>query len=404
MTYLSQLQKKRNNGYVKIITGIRRCGKSFLLFNLYHRYLNTIGIPEECIIELSLDQAANARYRKSLELDQYLRKRLSDIRKQYYLFLDEIQLVKDIPNQYLDNETIGFVDVLLGLKELPNADIYVTGSNSRMLSSDIVTQFRDRGDVIQLFPLSFKEYITAYQGDRENAWRNYSAYGGLPRVLELESHKEKADYLISLFENTYVTDIMERNDIRLDKGVLDVLLNIVSSSIGSLTSYTRLANSFLSVGKTKVSMSTISNYLEYFREAFVLNKAERYDIKGKKYMESPCKWYFTDLGLRNARLNFRQLEQTHIMENILYNELLTRGFSVDVGLVEVREKNSKTDKIARSQLEVDFVANSGGATWYIQSAFSIEGEGKKEQEINSLLRVNDSFSKIVIVRDNISPW
>jgi len=402
--YLSQLKKKRNNGYIKIITGIRRCGKSFLLFELYHHYLNSIGISDDCIIELKLDQAANARYRNPLELDHYLKERLRDTNKQYYVFLDEIQMVKEIPNQYLEHETIGFVDVLLGLKEIPNADIYVTGSNSKMLSSDIVTQFRDRGDVVQLFPLSFKEFLTAYHGEREHAWRDYYTYGGLPRILELETHKEKADYLTGLFEKTYITDIMERNGIRNDKTVLDILLNIVSSSIGSLTSYTKLAKTFLSVGKVKISVSTISNYLDFFRDAFVLNKADRYDIKGKRYMESPSKWYYTDLGLRNARLNFRQLEQTHIMENILYNELLVRGFSVDVGLVEVREKDAQTDKVVRSQLEVDFVANSGNVTSYIQSAFSIEGEGKKEKEIHSFLKINDSFKKVVIVRDNITPW
>lgn len=404
-SYLNKLIQERENGLIKVVTGIRRCGKSFLLFELYRNYLLESGVDEDQLIGLALDEAINARYRNPLELDKYIREQLTDKSKMYYVFIDEIQKVAEIQNPYVDDEEakIGFVDVVLGLMKIKNVDLYVTGSNSRMLSSDILTEFKDRGDEVQVHPLSYKEFVSAYDGKPEGAWSEYYTYGGMPLVLTRKSHDEKSKYLKDLFAKTYLTDVLERHRILNDKEVLEDLLNILSSSIGSLTNPTKLANTFRSVKNTKISSATVGRYLDYFVDAFIISKASRYDIKGKKYIDSPLKYYFTDVGLRNARLNFRQQEENHIMENILYNELIVRGFDVDVGTVEYNFKNA-TGKSERTQLEVDFVANMGSKRYYIQSALNIADEGKRKQEVNSLLRIGDSFKKIVVVRDAIVPW
>lgn len=403
--YLQKLIAKKDNGLIKIITGIRRCGKSFLLFNLYHEYLNSVGIDDVHIIELALDEAMNARYRNPMELDAYIRNRIKDSSQRYYIFIDEIQMTVSIPNPYINDKSarIGFVDVLLGLMKIRNADIYVTGSNSRMLSSDIMTEFRGRGDEMRVNPLTYGEFYSAFEGDKRHAWREYYTYGGMPLILSQKSHEEKSKYLKDLFAKTYVTDVLEHNRIANDQSVLEDLLNVVSSSVGSLTNPTKLSNTFKSVQHTQISSNTISKYLDFFIDAFIMRKAQRYDIKGKRYINSLMKYYFTDVGLRNARLNFRQQEENHIMENVIFNELAAREFDIDVGVVEYNHLDEKGKKV-RTQLEVDFVANNGSRRYYIQSAFSIDSEEKRKQEINSLVRVPDSFRKIVVVRDDILPW
>ena len=403
--YLQKLIAKKDNGLIKIITGIRRCGKSFLLFNLYHEYLNSVGIDDVHIIELALDEAMNARYRNPMELDTYIRSKVKDSSQRYYIFIDEIQMTVSIPNPYINDKSarIGFVDVLLGLMKIRNADIYVTGSNSRMLSSDIMTEFRGRGDEIRVSPLTYGEFYSAFEGDKRHAWREYYTYGGMPLILSQKSHEEKSKYLKDLFAKTYVTDVLEHNRIANDQSVLEDLLNVVSSSVGSLTNPTKLSNTFKSVKHTQISSNTISKYLDFFIDAFIMRKAQRYDIKGKRYINSLMKYYFTDVGLRNARLNFRQQEENHIMENVIFNELAAREFDIDVGVVEYNHLDEKGKKV-RTQLEVDFVANNGSRRYYIQSAFLIDSEEKRKQEINSLMRVPDSFRKIVVVRDDILPW
>ena len=403
--YLNRLIQKKGNGLIKIITGIRRCGKSYLLFELFREHLRSIGIEEDCMIDLSLDDVANARYRNPMELDNHIRGRITNKDKMYYILLDEIQLVKEVRNPWLEDtdERIGFVDVLLGLMKLRNADIYVTGSNSYMLSSEIVTQFRDRGDEIRLYPLSYKEFSDAFSGSKESAWKEYYTYGGLPRVISLPTHKEKSDYLQNLFKNTYIKDVIDRHTIRNNKQILDDLVNIISSAVGSLTNPKKLADTFKSVHGVSVNSTTIDTYLAYFEEAFIIDAARRYDIKGKKYIGTPLKYYFTDIGLRNARLNFRQQEENHIMENILYLELKARGYNVDVGIVEYRHLD-RNGKDVRSQLEVDFVANDGGKIYYLQSALHVNEEKIRQQEINSLQRIPDSFKKIVDVKDDVMPW
>ena len=402
--YLDKLIRKKENGLVKVITGIRRCGKSYLLFEIYHKYLNSIGVDDGHIIELALDDDVNIRYRNPLELGEYIRSLMTDKEKMYYIFLDEIQKVAEIPNPYLpdSDEKIGFVDVVLGLMKIKNADIYVTGSNSKMLSSDILTEFRGRGDEIKVNPLSFSEFYTAFEGDKRDAWREYFTYGGMPLVLMQRTHEDKSKYLSDLFSKIYLDDIMNRNNIGHDKSVLEDLLNIISSSVGSLTNPSKLSKTFKSIKNISVSDDTIAKYLDYFIDAFMVYKAQRYDVKGRKYIGSPMKYYFSDIGLRNARLNFRQ-EENHIMENIIYNELLYREFDVDVGVVEYNYKDSEGKKI-RTNLEIDFVANKGSERYYIQSALTISAEEKRQQEINSLRRVKDSFKKIVVVKDDIIPW
>lgn len=403
--YLNKLITKKENGLIKVITGIRRCGKSFLLFELYHEYLNSAGISDEYIIELALDEAINARYRNPVELDKYIRGQIKDKSQKYYVFIDEIQKVSEIQNPYLEDADakIGFVDVLLGLMKIKNVDLYVTGSNSRMLSSDILTEFKDRGDEIRVNPLTYSEFYAAFEGEKRHAWREYYTYGGMPLVLSKKTHEEKSKYLKDLFTKTYLSDVLEHNHILNEQIVLEDLLNIVSSAVGSLTNPAKLANTFQSVKQISISPNTIGKYLDYFIDAFIMHKALRYDIRGKKYMETPLKYYFTDVGLRNARLNFRQQEENHIMENVIFNELMAREFDVDVGVVEYNHEDESGKKI-RTQLEIDFVANKGSKRYYIQSAFSIANEDKRKQEINSLTRVPDSFKKIVVVRDDIIPW
>ena len=403
--YLNKLISKKENGLIKVITGIRRCGKSYLLFELYHQYLNSIGISNENIIEIALDEALNARYRNPLELDKYMREQVADKSQKYYVFIDEIQKVSEIQNPYVDDADakIGFVDVLLGLMKIKNVDLYVTGSNSRMLSSDILTEFKDRGDEIRINPLTYSEFYEAFEGEKRYAWREYYTYGGMPLVLSKKTHEEKSKYLKDLFTKTYISDVLEHNKILNEQAVLEDLLNIVSSSVGSLTNPTKLANTFRSVKQVAVNAYTIGKYLDYFIDAFIMYKAFRYDIKGKRYIEPPLKYYFTDVGLRNARLNFRQQEENHIMENIIFNELAAREFDIDVGVVEYNHMDENGKKI-RTQLEIDFVANKGSKRYYIQSALTIEDEAKRKQETNSLNRVSDSFRKIVVVKDDIIPW
>jgi predicted AAA+ superfamily ATPase len=418
------LIRKKDNGRVKIITGIRRCGKSYLLFHLYHEYLVKNGIPEDQIIELALDEADNARYRNPLELNQFVKDKISNDSKHYYVFIDEIQFCIEVDNPYAagSEQKITFVDTVLGLIKIENADIYVTGSNSHMLSSDVLTQFRDRGDEIHVNPLSFAEFYEAYAKthsgfefpisfpmsspvpDINQAWEQYYTYGGLPYVLELETPEEKSKYLKNLFEETYVKDIVERNHILNENEILETLLNFISSGIGSLTNPLKLENRFRSERKESVSHNTISRYLDYFRDAYIIDCAKRFDIKGSRYFSTPLKYYFTDLGIRNACLNFRQIEQPHIMENIIYNDLVRRGYNVDVGVVQYYAgSEDKKAGTTRVQLEIDFVVNRGSQRYYIQSALSVDDPEKKEQETNSLSRIDDSFRKIVIVRDSIIP-
>ncbi len=403
--YMDQLIRKKDNGRIKVITGLRRSGKSFLLFTLYRRYLLDIGIGEDQIISLALDEIDNAKYRNPFELNKAVKERMPDKNKRYYVFIDEIQFVTEVRNPYVDNpnEKITFIDVVLGLMKLPNADIYITGSNSRMLSSDILTQFRDRGDEIRVNPLSFAEVYEHYQGDKRGAWRDYYTYGGMPLVWMMESHEEKSRYLRDLFSRTYISDVLERHQVKNDAEILEILLNVLASGIGSLTNPIRLSNTFASESQISIAPDTIDRYIGFFMEAFLIRKAERYDVKGRKYIKTPVKYYFADPGLRNARLGFRQLEETHLMENVLYNDLIRRGFDVDVGVV-VQNLRDVSGKNIRKQLEVDFVVNRASERFYIQSALSIADPEKKEQEIASLIRIPDSFRKIVIVKDYIKPW
>lgn len=402
--YLEQLISKKDNGRIKIITGLRRSGKSVLLFNLYRNYLLDKGINQEQILTLSLDVFENVRYRNPFELDKYFRDRMTDSSKKYYIFIDEIQFVAQVKNPYVEdsNEKITFVDVILGLMKLSNTDIYITGSNSKMLSSDILTQFRDRGDEIRVYPLSYAEFYIESE-DKRSAWQEYYTYGGMPFLSTKESNEEKSLYLRELFSRTYIKDILERHNIKSNTEILDILLDVLASGIGALTNPTRLSNTFKSERNIKVTSDTIDKYLGYFEDSFLIRKAKRYDVKGKKYIGSPVKYYFLDTGLRNARLGFRQLEETHLMENILYIDLIRRGLDVDVGVVEYNTIDDSGKKI-RKQLEVDFVVNRGNSRYYIQSALSISDPQKKEQEIASLTRIPDSFSKIVVVKDYMKPW
>lgn len=403
--YLNKLIQKKDNGRVKIITGLRRCGKSVLLFNLYKGYLLESGVSSSQIIELSLDILANAKYRNPIELDKYIREQITDTGNQYYVLIDEIQFVSVIQNPYCDDPDakISFVDVVLGLMQMKNVDVYVTGSNSRMLSTDILTQFRDRGDEIRLYPLSFGEFYDAFEGDKRSAWQEYYTYGGMPVILSLESHEEKSRYLRDLFNRTYLNDVIERNRISNHTEVLSNLLDILASGIGSLTNPYKISNTFLTERHISIAPDTIDRYLGYFMNAFLIQKAERYDVKGRKYIKTPSKYYYSDPGLRNARLNFRQIEENHLMENVIYNDLVRRGFDVDVGVVEIGTKDNEGKKI-RKQLEVDFVVNRGYNRFYIQSALSIADPEKRQQETESLRRIPDSFKKIVVVKDYLNPY
>ncbi len=398
--YLQELIDRRHNGLVKVITGIRRCGKSYLLFTLFYDYLIQEGIKQENIIKLELDQTANIKYRNPFELDKYVREQIKNKEEMYYIFLDEIQFVEKVKNPYIETGAeITFYDVLNGLMRISNADIYVTGSNSKMLSSDILTEFRGRGDEVRVHPLTFSEYMQVYKGDKYDGWLDYYTYGGLPLILDKKTDSQKADYLINLFKETYLKDIIERNEVK-NADDLEELLNVISSCIGSLTNPNRISHTFKTEKNVNLSKSTIDKFIEYFKDAFLIEETKRFDIKGRKYINTPKKYYFTDIGLRNACLNFRQQEENHIMENIIYNELIYRGFSVDVGVVEIREKQDD-GTYKQKDLEIDFIANKGSQRYYIQSAFEIRSPEKEYQEIRPYNAINDSFKKIVITKDHI---
>ncbi len=384
--YLNRLIRREKNGLIKVVTGVRRCGKSYLLFNLFHNYLLDKGVQEDHIIEVALDDRSNKELRDPDNMLKYVKERISD-RNTYYIILDEVQLLSE------------FEDVLNSLLHIRNADVYVTGSNSKFLSSDLVTEFRGRGDEIRIYPLSFREYYSVYEGSVDEAWDDYFTYGGLPLILSRETPEEKAEYLMSLFQKVYLSDIVDRHNVR-NREELDELVDILASAVGSLTNPLKLANTFKTVKKKTISDKTLKKYIDYLLDAFLVSKAVRYDIKGRKYIGSPAKFYFEDMGLRNARLNFRQMEENHIMENIIYNELRIRGYHVDVGLVEQFGKNSD-NKTTKKQLEVDFVVTRGSEKYYIQSAFAMDTQGKREQEERSLNAIGDSFKKIIVVRDNI---
>ena len=384
--YLQKLKDRMHDGMIKVITGLRRSGKSYLLFELFRRDLLDSGIRTDHIIGLELDMRRNEKYRDPDVLLSYLSEKMKDD-GMYYILLDEVQMLKD------------FVSVLNELLHYRNADVYVTGSNSKFLSTDIVTEFRGRGNEVRIHPLSFSEYCSVFQGSRDEAWQEYFTYGGLPQTLSMNSDEQKVDYLRNLFETTYIKDIKERNKIR-HKTEMGVLLDILASATGSLTNPLKLSNTFHSKRGVPFPESTIARYCKYLENAFLINKSVRYDIKGKGYIDTPFKYYYEDVGLRNARLNFRQQDENHIMENIVYNELRYRGFSVDVGVVEIREKQPN-GKMERKQLEIDFVANSGSRRYYVQSAFSLSSPDKEAQENRPFLRFNDSFKKIILVRDNI---
>lgn len=384
--YLDRLIRREKNGLIKIVTGVRRCGKSYLLFNLFHNYLLDKGVKEDHIIEIALDDRSNKELRDPDNMLNYVKERIVD-RDTYYIILDEVQLLAE------------FEDVLNSFMHIRNADVYVTGSNSKFLSSDLVTEFRGRGDEIRIYPLSFREYCSVYQGSADEAWDDYFTYGGLPLILSRETAEEKAEYLMSLFQKVYLSDIIDRHKVR-NQEELDELVDILASAVGSLTNPLKLANTFKSVKKKTISDKTLKKYMDYLMDAFLVSKAVRYDIKGRKYIGSPAKFYFEDVGLRNARLNFRQMEENHIMENIIYNELRIRGYHVDVGLVEQFGKNSE-NKTTKKQLEVDFVVTRGSEKYYIQSAFAMNSESKQEQEERPLNAIGDSFKKIIVVRDNI---
>ena len=403
--YMNMLISKRDNGRIKVITGLRRSGKSVLLFQLYKGYLLNDGVKSDQIIEIELDIIANAKYRNPLELDKWIRDQITDRGRQYYVLIDEIQFVSEIQNPYVENPEakITFIDVVLGLMQMDNVDVYITGSNSKMLSSDILTQFRDRGDEIRVYPLSFAEFYEAYRGDKRGAWQDYYTYGGMPVITTLATHEEKSRYLNNLVEQTYIKDVLERHKIQNESEVLELLLNILASGVGSLTNPKRLSDTFETERHRKIASGTIDLYISYFVDAFLIQKSERYDVKGRKYIKTPLKYYFADPGLRNARLGFRQVEENHLMENVIYNDLVRRGFNVDVGVVEYNTKDTDGKKI-RKQLEVDFVLNRGSERYYIQSALNIDEPEKRMQEISSLIRIPDSFRKIVIVKDYRKPW
>lgn len=375
------------NNLVKIVTGVRRCGKSFLLFKLFRNYLTEKGVDEQHIIELSLDDLRNKKLRNPETLLEYIDSHLLNDKKTTYIILDEVQLVQD------------FVEVLLSLLHTPFVDVYVSGSNSKFLSKDVVTEFRGRGDEIRVFPLSFSEFYSAVDGDKSEVWKEYYTYGGLPQILEFDSEKKKSDYLKNLYELTYMKDVQERNHLRNADGLFKVV-QMLASCIGSPTNPKRISDTFKTVEKKAVTDKTILNYIECLKDAFLIDEALRYDVKGRKYIGTETKYYFEDIGLRNAILNFRQQEEPHIMENIIYNELKYRGFNVDVGFVETWE-NKSSGKSFRHGLEVDFVVNKGAERIYIQSAFKLPTDEKKEQEERPLLNINDSFKKIIITGENI---
>lgn len=386
--YLNKLISKKHNGLIKVVTGMRRCGKSYLLFNLFKEYLVNEGVNENHIIEIAFDSFENRKYRDPEVLFPYLMEKIAD-NEMYYVLLDEVQMLDD------------FESVLNSLGRKKNVDVYVTGSNAKFLSKDIITEFRGRGDEVHMYPLTYSEFMSVYDGDKQEGWRDYVLFGGIPLVLGFETADQKSDFLKSLFEETYISDITGRNNIR-NKAELEELLNILSSAIGTLTNPSKLSATFKSVKNKTISKDTIIKYIDYLKDSFIIDSAIRYDIKGKKYINTPSKYYFTDLGLRNARLNFRQVEETHAMENIIFNELKVRGYNVDVGVVVMNEVDKNGKKI-RKQLEVDFVCNKGSKRFYIQSAYALPDKEKMEQEQRSLVNTGDGFKKIIITKDAVAP-
>lgn len=388
--YIEKLVASQGNGLVKIVTGGRRCGKSFLLFNLFHNYLVSHDVCEDHIIELSLDDRKSKPFRNPDTLLDYIENRVKKDGTTYYVILDEVQLVQD------------FVEVLLSLMHNPQLDVYVSGSNSKFLSKDVVTEFRGRGDEIRVWPLSFAEYYEEFGGDRTLSWREYYTYGGLPQVALLTETEKKLQYLRNLYELTYLRDIVERNQLRNVEGMRR-LVQVLSSGIGSSTNPQRISNTFRSVESVAISRHTIKDYIAYLQDAFLVEEALRYDVKGRKYIGTESKYYFTDMGLRGAILDFRQQEENHIMENVIYNELRSRGFLVDVGMIDAWKKDKNNQNVRRS-LEVDFVANKGSQRYYIQSAFAVNDDEKKEQEKASLKAIKDAFKRVVILRDDIMTY
>ena len=386
--YLNKLIAKQHNGLIKVVTGMRRCGKSYLLFNLFKDYLIENNVAADHIIEVAFDSFENIKYCDPEVLYPFIKEQIVD-KEQYYIILDEIQLLEK------------FESVLNGLMRIPNVDVYVTGSNAKFLSKDIITEFRGRGDEMHMNPLSFSEFMSVYDGNKYDGWNDYILYGGLPSVVQLQNSEQKIEYLKNIFEETYINDIIGRHKVK-NRAELEELLNILSSSIGSLTNPRKLESTFKSVKQVTISAKTINNYLDYLCDSFLITAAHRYDIKGRKYIGSPMKYYFSDIGLRNARINFRQLEETHTMENIIYNELLTRGYNVDVGVVTIQQRDS-AGKMMRKQLEVDFVCNKGSKRYYIQSAYSMPTAEKMEQEQRSLVKIDDSFKKIIVTKDTPAP-
>lgn len=387
--YLNRLISKKHNGLIKVITGMRRCGKSYLLFNLFKEHLLEQGAPKNHIIEIAFDAFENKRYQDPYVLMPYLKEQITD-EGQYYVLLDEVQLLGE------------FESVLNSLIRMENVDVYVTGSNAHFLSKDVITEFRGRGDEVHMFPLSFAEFMSVYPGTKQDGWNEYMLYGGLPLVLRFKTPEEKINFLKSMFEETYISDIVGRHKIR-NRAELEELLNILSSGIGSLTNPSKLSATFKSVKQKTISKNTIGNYIDYLCDSFLIDSAVRYDIKGRKYIDTPVKYYFTDMGLRNARLNFRQLEETHTMENILFNELKIRGYNVDVGVIVVNGTDSKGSS-TRKQLEIDFVCNKGSKRYYIQSAYAMPTQEKMEQEQRSLMLTGDGFKKIIITKDAPAPY
>lgn len=385
--YLNDLINRMHNGMIKVVTGIRRCGKSYLLFNIFKNYLLEHGVASSHIITIELDKRKNKKYRDPDTILDYIESLIEDD-GQYYVMLDEVQMLQE------------FEEVLNSLLHIRNADIYVTGSNSKFLSKDVITEFRGRGDEIHIYPLTFKEFMEAYNGDMYHGWAEYVVYGGLPLTVTMKTEEQKISYLTNLFKETYLKDIIERHHIE-KKQELEDLINILASAIGSLTNPPKIEATFKSSIQSTISLNTIRQYIEHLEDAFIINKANRYNVKGRKYIGTPLKYYFEDVGLRNARLGFRQVEETHLMENIIYNELRSRGYTVDVGVVEKRgtDENGKEYK---NQLEIDFVANLGSKRYYIQSAFSMPTEEKRIQEKASLVNVNDSFKKIIVVKDVVN--
>ena len=385
--YLNDLINRMHNGMIKVVTGIRRCGKSYLLFNIFKNYLLEHGVAASHIITIELDQRKNKKFRDPDTILDYIESLIEDD-EQYYIMLDEVQMLQE------------FEEVLNSLLHIRNADIYVTGSNSKFLSKDVITEFRGRGDEIHIYPLTFKEFMEAYDGDMYHGWAEYVVYGGLPLTVTMKTEEQKISYLTNLFKETYLKDIIERHHIEKTQELED-LVNILASAIGSLTNPPKIEATFKSAIQSTISLNTIRQYIEHLEDAFIINKANRYNVKGRKYIGTPLKYYFEDVGLRNARLGFRQVEETHLMENIIYNELRSRGYTVDVGVVEKRgtDENGKEYK---NQLEIDFVANLGSKRYYIQSAFSMPTEEKRIQEKASLVNVNDSFKKIIVVKDVVN--